>query len=288
MNIGICFPLWADGVVVGWLGLKLEQVGGGFTQIELQALQQLTQRISLLLETIDAIESMKETHRLQALGTMAGGLAEELTHPLQSLHHSLQYLKEDALPDEIPLYIESMSAEVSKLHRWLQDFSVYASPIVPVLNTININQSLKQCMGDIDTAKDITCVWSLLEDLPNIEADIGLLHHVWNQIFTNSVEAIETTGTIEITTKLGKCRTGNLQGQPAVEVHIADDGPGMEIDVKRKVFIPFFSTKSNGDGIGLAMVERIIKAHNAEIQVRSAPNEGSTFIVRLPIWDASV
>ena len=63
-------------------------------------LQQLTQRVSLLLETIDAIESIKETHRLQALGTMAGGLAEELTHPLQSLHHSLQYLKEDALPDE--------------------------------------------------------------------------------------------------------------------------------------------------------------------------------------------
>ena len=142
-------------------------------------------------------------------------------------------------------------------------------------------------MGDIDTTKDITCVWSLLEDLPNIEADIGLLNHVWYQILTNSVEAIETTGTIEITTKLGKCRTGNLQGQPAVEVHIADDGPGMEIDVKRKVFIPFFSTKSNGDGIGLAMVERIIKAHNAEIQVRSAPKEGATFIVRLPIWNAS-
>ena len=75
-------------------------------------MQQLTQRVSLLIETIDAIENIKETHRLQALGTMAGGLAEELTHPLQSLHHSLQYLKEDALPDEMPIYIESMSAEV--------------------------------------------------------------------------------------------------------------------------------------------------------------------------------
>jgi signal transduction histidine kinase len=58
----------------------------------------------------------------------------------------------------------------------------------------------------------------------------------------------------------------------------------MEAEVKQKVFIPFFSTKRDGDGIGLAMVERIIKAHNAEIQVRSAPNEGSTFVVRLPIW----
>ena len=81
MNIDICFPLWAAGVVVGWLGLKLEQFGGGFTQIELQSLQQLTQRVSLLIETIDAIENIKEAHRLQALGTMAGGLAEELTHP---------------------------------------------------------------------------------------------------------------------------------------------------------------------------------------------------------------
>ena len=61
----------------------------------------------------------------------------------------------------------------------------------------------------------------------------------------------------------------------------------MNTDIKQKVFIPFFSTKRDGDGIGLAMVERIVKAHNAEIQVRSAPNEGSTFIVRLPIWNAS-
>ena len=51
--------------------------------------------------------------------------------------------------------------------------------------------------------------------------------------------------------------------------------------------LSFFSTKRDGDGIGLAMVERIIKAHNAEIQVRSAPNEGATFVVRLPIWNAS-
>ena len=287
MNIGICFPLWADGVVVGWLGLKLEQFGGGFTQIELQALQQLTQRVSLLLETIDAIESIKETHRLQALGTMAGGLAEELTHPLQSLQHSLQYLKEDALPDEIPIYVESMSAEVSKLHRWLQDFSVYASPLVPILNAMNLNQNLKECVNAIDTTKDITCVWSLLEDLPTIEADVGLITHVWNQILTNAIESIETSGTIEITTKLGKCRTGAIQGQPAVEIRISDTGSGMKADIKRKVFIPFFSTKRDGDGIGLAMVERIIKAHNAEIQLRSAPNEGTTFIVRLPIWNAS-
>ena len=283
MNIDICFPLWADGVVVGWLGLKWNSLVGGFTQIELQALQQLTQRVSLLIETIDAIESIKETHRLQALGTMAGGLAEELTHPLQSLHHSLQYLKEDALPDEIPIYIESMSAEVSKLHRWLQDFSVYASPLVPILNAVDINQSLQTCVENLDTTKEITCVWSLLESLPIIEADMGLLNHVWHQILTNAIEAMETSGTIEITTKLGKCRTGTLQGQPAIEVQISDSGPGMDAEIKQKVFIPFFSTKRDGDGIGLAMVERIIKAHNAEIQVRSAPNEGATFVVRLPI-----
>ena len=286
MNIDICFPLWTDGVVVGWIGLKLEQFSGGFTQIELEAIQQLTQRVSILMETIDAIENIKETHRLQSLGTMASGLAEELTHPLQSLQDSLQYLKEDALPDEVPIYVDSMSTEVSKLHRWLQDFSVYASPLVPVLDAVNINQSLQTCASNLDTPKDITCVWDLLDTLPTIEADGGLLHHVWNQLLTNAIEAIDNKGTINITTKLGKCRTGTLQGQPAIEVRISDSGHGMNAEVKQKVFIPFFSTKRDGDGIGLAMVERIIKAHNAEVQVRSTVNEGTTFIVRLPIWNA--
>ena len=141
-------------------------------------------------------------------------------------------------------------------------------------------------MENLDTTKDITCVWSLLDSLPTIEADTGLLNHV-HQILNNAIEAMEASGTIEITTKLGKCRTGTLQGQPAIEVHISDSGAGMDADIKQKVFIPFFSTKRDGDGIGLAMVERIIKAHNAEIQVRSAPNEGATFVVRLPIWNAS-
>ena len=286
MHIDICFPLWADGMVVGWMGLKLEQFSGGFTQLELDAVQQLTQRVSLLIETIDAIENIKETHRLQSLGTMASGLAKELTHPLQSLEHSLQYLKEDALPDEVPLYVDSMSTEVSKLHRWLQDFSIYASPLVPVLDAVDINQSLQSCVDSLDTPKEITCIWDLLTTLPTIEADPGLIHHVWHQLLTNAIESMDTVGTLNITTKLGKCRTGTLQGQPAIEVRIADTGQGMDAEVKRKVFIPFFSTKRDGDGIGLAMVERIIKAHNAEIQVRSAPNEGSTFIVRLPIWNA--
>jgi len=287
MHTDICFPLWSDGLVVGWLNLKLDQHSGGFSYNELQAIQQLTQRISVLMSTIDAIHTIKEAHRLHALGTMSGGLAQELTRPVETLQQSLHTIQHDALPDEVPMYIEAMSLEVNKLHRWLQEFTVYASPIVPILDSVNINTILEHAHSQISIAHtNIEWKWTLLDSLPNIELDPALMDYVWQNLFVNSIESIEDTGHISITTKLGKCKTGSIQGQPAVEVRIVDSGSGMSKVIKQNIFIPFYSTKADGDGIGLAMVERIIKAHNAEIEVLSEEDSGSTFVVRLPIWHA--
>ena len=185
------------------------------------------------------------------------------------------------------MYIEAMSLEVNKLHRWLQEFTLYASPIVPILDSVNINTILEHAHSQISIAHtNIEWKWTLLDSLPNIELDPALMDYVWQNLFVNSIESIEDTGHISITTKLGKCKTGSIQGQPAVEVRIVDSGSGMSKVIKQNIFIPFYSTKADGDGIGLAMVERIIKAHNAEIEVLSEEDSGSTFVVRLPIWHA--
>ncbi len=287
MHADICFPLWSDGVVVGWLNLKLDVHSGGFSHSELDALQQLTQRVSMLMGTIEAIQGIKESHRLHTLGTMSAGLAQELTRPVESLQLSIQAIREDALPDEIPIYAEAAQAELDKLHRWLQEFTIYASPVVPVLDRVELNVQLQNIANSIKVGeKNIQWKWSLLDTLPSIELDPHLLEYVWQHLFQNALDAIENTGTITVTSKLGRCKTGALQGQPALEVRIEDNGCGMSNELKENIFIPFYSTKSDGDGIGLAMVERIIKAHNAEIQTLSSEGEGSSFVVRFPIWHA--
>ena len=289
MNSDICFPFWSSGRVVGWLNLKLDQHSGGFSHPELETLQQLTQRVSLLMGTIDAIHTIKETHRLQSLGTMAGGLAQELTRPLDTLQTSIEAIQQGVLSDELPLYTEAMTVEVTKLQRWLQEFTLYANPLTPVLEVVNMNVLLRQAQEVLPGQnQNIQWKWTLLDTLPDIEGDPALLQYVWQTLLQNAIDAIEEEdddeGEITILTKLGKCRTGHLQGQPAVEVHISDTGHGMISSVKQNIFIPFYSTKKEGDGIGLAMVERIVTGHDSEIEVLSAASEGSTFVVRFPIW----
>ncbi len=95
-------------------------------------------------------------------------------------------------------------------------------------------------------------------------------------LIANAVQAIEGNGTIRICTE-------NREGM--VRVLIGDSGPGMPAEVRERIFDPFFTTKKAGEGtgLGLSICSRIIRRHNGNLQVESAPGEGTTFIVTLPV-----
>ena len=85
--------------------------------------------------------------------------------------------------------------------------------------------------------------------------------------------------------KLSKCKNPPHIGQPAIELQVEDNGQGIPPDVKEKLFIPFYTTKEKGTGLGLAMIQRILEVHEGEIQVFSTPGEGARFVIRLPILE---
>jgi photoactive yellow protein len=117
----------------------------------------------------------------------------------------------------------------------------------------------------------------LAADVPRVRANPGALREVFVNLLRNAVDAIEGEGRILVRTR--------AEGEHAV-VEVLDTGAGMEQSVQEKLFRPFFTTKGErGTGLGLATCYAIVRRHGGEIEVESAPGEGTTFTVRLPVGD---
>ena len=288
MEAELCLPIWSDEVVIGWFNIKFNPNFGGFSPLEIKNLQQLIDRTSTVLSTIQSVNQLKEQHRLAALGTMSAGLAHEIRNPLAGIKGAAQYLQGDASEEEIPIFLDLIISETDRLNSVVSQFLDYARPLKPNPQFASINQSI---LDSIDISKasakfrDIEWSNQLDPRLPQLPIDPNLFQHVWINLFQNALEASDYTGTIYITSKLSKCNSAPNIGQPAVEIIVRDTGVGIPPDIKENLFIPFFTTKERGTGLGLAMIQRIVEVHQGEIQVSSAVGQGTSFSIRLPILE---
>jgi signal transduction histidine kinase len=113
-------------------------------------------------------------------------------------------------------------------------------------------------------------------ELPCVRVDPHQLKRVFINLVDNAIEAMAGRGTIRIATELDRPSS-------RVRISIADDGPGIAEDVREKLFVPHFSTKKRGSGLGLAVVSRIVQEHQGTIRVEPNEPQGSRFVVELPL-----
>jgi signal transduction histidine kinase len=130
---------------------------------------------------------------------------------------------------------------------------------------------------------------SVPKDLPLLGADQHQLTQVFCNLLINAYEALEGRGRVEINARLATTASegallpdGHI-AVPTVVVDVADDGPGMPADVAEKIFNPFFTTKAQGSGLGLAVVRNIVDAHDGRIDMTTADGRGTKFRVTLPV-----
>ena len=125
-------------------------------------------------------------------------------------------------------------------------------------------------------------------DLPDLDADQLQLRQVFTNLLINATEALNGAGHIWVTASYAAIDESPDPGELPeyaghVTVEVADDGPGVPVDVTDQLFSPFFTTKPSGSGLGLAIVRKIINAHDGRIEVRPRAGGGMTFGVRLPV-----
>lgn len=283
-HIEAAHPIWVDDMLAGWIGLQSDMVSGGFSQKELRRVQHLIDQAAIQLETIRSIEYSKEQHRLAVLGTMSAGLAHEIRNPLAGIKGAVQYLQDGAEPDEIEDFYQLIETETERLNTILIQFLDYARPLKRQLHPVHINDLLMRSQTLFQSSSpDVEWSMTLSEDLTSIKGDPTQIQQVFINLIQNSIQAMSTKGTIKIMTKLDRCYEPPNQGQPAVLVKIEDNGPGFSQKARSQIFTPFFTTKQNGVGLGLAISHRIIESHGGEVQLTHTPKGGATFIIRFPI-----
>ena len=236
---------------------------------------------SIADKRIHSQEEMQK-HKMESVGMLAGGIAHDFNNLLTGILGYASLLKR-ALPEEGKLaryanVIEKSAQRAAKLTNHLLNFVRRGR--MP-LDGVNLNALLTDVLFLLkESMRDITVEKDLDERIPAIRGDESELQQVFLNLLVNARDAMQGEGVLTVTTR----RQEQPGGEFAV-IQIKDTGSGIDEEVRRKMFEPFFSTKGEGDGlgIGLYIVERIVKSHSGIIEVESRKGEGTTFTISLPI-----
>jgi signal transduction histidine kinase len=231
---------------------------------------------------------LMHSQKLEALGTLAGGVAHDLNNTLVPIV-ALSKLALEELPEESPLRgdIETIiraSERARDLVKQILAFSRKEDLVRKEVDLVRVARDALQMLR-ASLPATIQIVDRILE-VPKVFGDAGELHQVIVNLVTNAAQAIGGgVGKITVTVWAAAERQSSPdEAGPAVCLSIADTGCGMDEATVERVFEPFFTTKGVGDGtgLGLSMVHGIVTRHGGRITIRSRPGEGSEFTLWLP------
>ena len=288
MKAGICMPLAAGDRVAGFLACWDERVQEAFASDEIAALIEVADRCAVVIDNSKLYQQMKERDRLAALGEMAAGLAHEIRNPLAAIKGATQYLDPRRLPVEDREFLEIIVEEVDRLNGVVTAFLDYARPLKTSMSPGDVGDILQrtfkllapQIPAGIEVAIDAA------PELPPVNCDAEQLKQVFLNLALNSFQAMPRGGRLHVEARLAR---DDLAGwreprfrDARIEVRFRDTGPGIPLEARESIFVPFYTTKEKGTGLGLAISQRIIKAHHGSLTASMPPEGGAEFTVSLP------
>ncbi len=229
---------------------------------------------------------MRRREWLANLGEMSAGMAHEIRNPLGALAGAMQMLRQDVGPDETSQRLMDIAIrEAKRLDNIISEFLQYARP--PALNLVehDLNKVLADTLDLIQhearSRKGISIVTKLSAEPLPAQVDHDQLKQVFWNLATNAFEAMSDGGILTITTGLRRVEVGGCRTD-VIEMGFQDSGEGIPKHNFDKIFLPFFTTKKEGSGLGLAQVHRIVELHGGWVKVESEVRAGARFVVCLP------
>jgi two-component system sensor histidine kinase PilS (NtrC family) len=234
----------------------------------------------------DLEEEMRRKQWLANLGEMSAGMAHEIRNPLGALAGAMQMLRKESSADATDRRLMDIAIrEATRLDAIITEFLQYARPPELDLAEHNINKILAETLDLVQhearIRQKITIATSLAVGSLVVQVDQNQMRQVFWNLATNAFDAMPEGGQLTITTG---CRHVEVPGHKGdvVEIAFQDTGEGIAQENLDKIFLPFFTTKRQGSGLGLAAVHRIVDLHGGWIKVESQPQHGTRFVVCLP------
>jgi two-component system, NtrC family, sensor histidine kinase HydH len=288
LGASVVLPLISAEQVLGLMALGDARVSVGFPADEIALLYQIGDQIAVGVENSEESERLRERDRLAALGEMSAGLAHEIRNPLGAIKGAAQVLDPSQFPEETRELLDVIVEEVERLNGVVTQFLEYARPMKPALTPLDLNAVVSRTLklfGEEKRALKIDLKMHLDNALPLVLGDADQLRQILLNLLLNAVDAFGTeAGKVDITTRVVHSARSVTEARNTelVELRVRDNGPGIDADNMKRIFVPFFTTKQAGTGLGLAICHRIMQAHSGRIDVTSRPGAGATFILRFP------
>jgi signal transduction histidine kinase len=290
MNGSVALGFSSEDQLLGALIIRDERLREAYSTDEIELFRGVANSIGITVQNSQVYERMKERDRLAALGQMAAGLAHEIRNPLGSIKGAAQYLQPGhtaaATREGTREFLDIIIEEVNRLNKIVSQFLDYARPYRGEQRQMDVAEVLKKTLAlfakEAEDHGKVEIITDFAERMPPVRADAEQLLQVFLNLSLNALQAMPGGGKLWISTAL---RRSTRRGAVAafLEIRFRDAGVGIPAGDLKNLFIPFFTTKEKGTGLGLPISQRIIENHGGTIEVRSQPGEGATFTVLLPI-----
>ncbi|MFA5097476.1 MAG: ATP-binding protein [Candidatus Margulisiibacteriota bacterium] len=220
------------------------------------------------------------SEKLEALGTMAAGMAHEIKNPLSSIKILSQLLsRKFDDPEYRSHYLKIIPREIGRMDRIIDSMLGYVRASDLKIETFDLKELAGEALDFVKPQYDAKGVSLSLESKGKmkISADMQKLFQVFLNLLQNAESAVEKGGRVEI--ELSRICP---EGRDQVEIKISDNGCGISKQDLKNIFDPFFTCRYGGTGLGLTVVHGIIKSHGGFIEVDSKEGEGTAFTIRMP------
>lgn len=306
------FRVLSESISMHYLPSRVEvEVPGGdgdrlFIGFTLSELQEDEKRVGIcaFFKDLTHVEMTEENanlkQRLLLLGQMAAGLAHEIRNPMASIGVHCSILKTHLSKNEkLFASVEMMAREIEKVEHIIRECLNFVRPAELGIKMVPVDKVVE---GVVRRFQSLTpamefSVRAVAGTNLQAEADAALLEQMFNNIIANAVDACDGKGKVEISLGISRHFSESMpfnnkaasildghtgEEEEFIRITVRDNGPGIAPEIREKIFVPFFTTKKSGTGLGLAMAQKIVHAHGGVLDLKSEPNKGTDFIIKIP------
>ena len=289
----ISLPIVSKEKLIGILNLGPKQDKTVYSNEELELLSMLTNQAAIALENARLYENLKQSQdtlrradRLSSLGLLTAGLAHEIRNPLVAIRTFTQLLPERYDDAEFREGFQGLALkEVDRICGLINDLLSFARPSKPNVAPENVNDVVDNIARILETQakeKGVEIIREFGGNLPKIWIDREQMKQVFMNLILNAIQAMKEGGSIRIATR-SVSRQGAEPSGEFVQVEIRDSGIGIPEENLQHIFDPFFTSKDEGSGLGLAVSHQIVQEHGGFVTVESTVGKGTSFFVHVPV-----